>query len=185
MYKITLIPQIGVHIEGLGQVNFGDSKEKILETWGAIDSAINDGNRLQFLKYGCFVDLKKTDHTFEAIEFWNDYDKNICEVFIYNTEVLLGEAEAIKAMLYEKNNNEAPNDGWFVNIDVIYSGGSQKRVQAIIDQSIAEGLEEGEYKKSLFDDLRKAKHFTAFGIGYKGYCKDGLAMLASIENQTI
>jgi hypothetical protein len=181
MHKITLIPHVGVNIEGVGQVNFGDSKEKLLETWGAIDCALNDGFRLQFLKYGFFADLKKSDNTFEAVEFWNDYEKNICELFIYDTEVLQGDAEAIKAMLYEKNNKEAPNDGWFVNIDVIYSGGSQKQAQAIIEQYKADGVY-AESKEWLLQDLEKAKHFTSFGIGFKGYCKDGLAALDKILN---
>jgi hypothetical protein len=101
-------------------------------------------------------------------------------VFIYDTEVLQGDAEAIKAMLYERNNKEAPNDGWFVNIDVIYSGGSQKQVQAIIDKSKAEGAFEGNYKDSLLEDLERARHFTTFGIGYNGYCKNGLAELKAL-----
>jgi hypothetical protein len=179
MYKITLLPQTGVNIEGVGQVNFGDSKEQLLKTWGENDD-MRDEHRLRFFKYGFFADFKKSDNTFEAVEFWNDYDTNVCEVFIYDTEVLQGDAEAIKAMLYERNNKEAPNDGWFVNIDVIYSGGSQKQVQAIIDKSKAEGAFEGNYKDSLLQDLENAKHFTTFGIGYKGYCKNGLAELKAL-----
>jgi hypothetical protein len=179
MYKITLLPQTGVNIEGVGQVNFGDSKEQLLKTWGENDD-MRDEHRLRFFKYGFFADFKKSDNTFEAVEFWNDYDTNVCEVFIYDTEVLQGDAEAIKAMLYERNNKEAPNDGWFVNIDVIYSGGSQKQVQAIIDKSKAEGAFEGNYKDSLLEDLERARHFTTFGIGYNGYCKNGLAELKAL-----
>jgi hypothetical protein len=181
MYRIILYPQVGVNIEGVGQINFGDSKEQLLKTWGQNDNA-NDGHRLCFSKYGFFADLKKDDNTFEAIEFWNDYDKNVSEVFIDETEILNGDAEAIKAALYEKNNKEAPKDGWFVNIDVIYSGGSQKQVLAIIEQTKTEGSFEGEYKNSLLQDLENAKHFSSFGIGYKGYCKDGLAALQEILN---
>jgi hypothetical protein len=181
MCKITLLPQVGVNIEGVGQVNFGDSKEKLFETWGQNDDA-RDEDRLRFFKYGFFADFKKDDNTFEAVEFWNDYEKNVSNVFIYDTEVLNGDAEAIKAMLYEKNNKESPKDGWFVNIDVIYSGGSQKQINAIIEQTKTEGIFEGEYKNSLLQDLENAKHFSSFGIGYKGYCKDGLAMLEKILN---
>jgi hypothetical protein len=181
MYKIILIPQTGVNIEGAGQINFGDSKEKLLKTWGQNDDA-RDEHCIRFYKYGFFASFKKDDNSFEAVEFWNDYEKNVSEVFIYDTEVLKGDAEAIKAILYEKNNKDAPNDGWFVNIDVIYSGGSQKQVQAIIEQTKAEGAFEGNYKDSLLQDLEKAKHFSTFGIGYKGYCKDGLAMLEKILN---
>jgi hypothetical protein len=179
MYKITLIPQVGVNIEGVGHINFGDSREQVLKTWGQNDNA-REEFRLTFSKYGFFADFNKEKNTFNAIEFWNDYDKNVSEVFIYETEVLKGDAEAIKAALYEKNNKEAPNDGWFVNIDVIYSGGSQKQMQAIIEQTKAEGLFDGEYKNSLLQDLENAKHFSCFGIGYKGYCKDGLEYLKSL-----
>jgi hypothetical protein len=181
MYKITLISQVGVNIEAVGQVNFGDSKEQLLKTWGLNDDARN-GYRLCFSKYGFFADLKKDDNTFEAIEFWNDYDKNVSEVFIYDIEVLQGDAQTIKKMLKEKNNNEAPNDGWYVNIDVIYSGGNPKSVEAIIEQTKAEGSFDGEYKNSLLQDLESSKHFTSFGIGYKGYCNDGLARLKKILN---
>jgi hypothetical protein len=148
MHKITLLPQVGVNIEGVGQVNFGDSKEQLLKIWGQ-NHDMNEEHRLRFLKYGFFADFKKSDNTFEAVEFWNDYEKNVCKLFIYDTEVLQGDAETIKAMLYEKNNKEAPNDGWFVNIDVIYSGGSQKQINAIIQQTKAEAVFEGNYKASL------------------------------------
>jgi hypothetical protein len=181
MYKIILIPQVGVNIEGIGQVNFSDSREQVLKMWGQNDNA-NEEYRLTFSKYGFFADFKKDDYTFQAIEFWNDYDKNVSEVFIYDTEVLNGDAEAIKAMLFEENLKQAPNDGWFVNIDVIYSGGNPKSVEAIIEQTKAEGLFDGEYKNSLLQDLENAKHFSSFGIGYKGYCKDGLAELEKILN---
>jgi hypothetical protein len=181
MHKITLIPQVGVHIAGLGQVNFGDSKEKLLATWGQNDNATEE-YRLQFMRYGFFADFKKDDYSFQAVEFWNDYAANVSEVLIYDTEVLQGKAEAIKAMLQEKNHNEAPNDGWYVNIDVIYSGGNPKNVEAIIEQTKTEGLFEGGYKDSLLQDLEKAQYFASFGIGYKGYCQDGLDMLAKILN---
>jgi hypothetical protein len=151
--------------------------------WGQNDDE-RDGHRLCFSKYGFFADLKKDDNTFEAVEFWNDYDKNVSEVFIYDTEVLKGDAQAIKAMLFEENFKQAPNDGWFVNIDVIYSGGSQKNIETIIEQTKAEGLFEGYYKENLLQDLEHAKHFTSFGIGYKGYCKDGLTLINSMGYST-
>jgi hypothetical protein len=181
MYKIILIPQKGVNIEGVGQVNFGDSKEQLLKIRGQNDD-MRDEHRLRFIKYGCFADFNKTDETFEAVEFWNDYEKNVSEVFIYDTEVLKSNAEETKAMLFEKNNNEAPNEGWFINIDVICSGGSQKYVEAIIEQSKADGEFEGNCKDGLLADLENAKHFTSFGIGYKGYCKDGNELILKILN---
>jgi hypothetical protein len=181
MNKITLIPKVGVNIEGIGQVNFGDSKEQLLKQWGQNDNA-NEEYRLTFSKYGFFADFKKDDYTFQAVEFWNDYDKNVSEVWLYDAEVLQGNAYAIKSMLFEENDKEAPIDGWFVNIDVIYSGGNPFSVEAIIEQTKADGLFDGEYKNSLLQDLENAKHFSSFGIGYKGYCKDGLAELDKILN---
>ncbi len=177
--KITLLPQVGVHIEGMGQANFGDSKEQLLKMWGLNDDAV-DEHRLRFSQYGFFADFTTTDNTFEAIEFWNDFEKNVCELFIYGIEVLSGDAESIKAILYAKNRNDAPIDGWFVNIDVIYSGGSQQPIRATIEQSKAEGSFDGEYKRSLSRDLELAKHFTTFGIGYKGYCNNGLAAIKAL-----
>jgi hypothetical protein len=181
MQKIILTPQIGINIEGIGHINFGDSKEKVEQLLGKNDDA-RDEHRVCYSKFGCFIDFKKSDNTFEAIEFWNDYDKNVCEVYIYETEVLQGDAQAIKIKLQEKNSGEAPNDGWFIHIDVIYGGGNPKNIEAIIEQSKTEGQFEGEYKNSLLQDLANAKHFNSFGIGYNGYCKDGLASLAKILN---
>jgi hypothetical protein len=181
MHKITLIPQVGVNIEGIGQVNFGESKENVLKILGQNDDE-RDEHRIRFLKYGFFADFNKEDGKFEAVECWNDYDKNVSKVFIYEVEVLQGDAQAIKKLLQEKNNNEAPKDGWFVKIDVIYSGGSSKYVESIIEQTKTEGTFEGNYKDSLLQDLENAKYFSSFGIGYNGYCKDGLAMLDKILN---
>jgi hypothetical protein len=180
MFKINLIPQVGVHIEGVGQVNFGDSREQLLKNWGQDDGASN-GFRLCFSKYGFFADLNKTDNTFEAVEFWNDHDKNVSEVFIFGSEVLQIEASLIHKILLEKNSNELPNDGWYVHIDVIYSGGSQRNVLAIIESYKVDGLYE-ENEAILLADLEKSRYFSSFGIGYKGYCKDGLEMLDKILN---
>jgi hypothetical protein len=180
MNKIILLPQVGVSIEGAGQVNFGSTREKLISVFGAYQS-INreDDKRVEYTNYGFFADFKKSDDTFEAVEFWNDGKENGSEVFIYDTEVLQGNAQEIKVMLQQKNKGEAPNDGWFVNIDVIYSGGSIKSVLEIIEQYKSEGTYE-ESKGYLMQDLENAKHFTTFGIGYKGYCKNGLAELKAL-----
>jgi hypothetical protein len=181
MNKIILHPQIGINIEGVGQINFGDSKEKVLQILGPQDE-VNAVFRMCYAKLGCFIDFSKTDNTFSAVEFWNDHSDNVGEVFIYDTEVLQSEALPIKTMLQEKNNNEAPNDGWYVNIDVIYSGGNQKTMLAYIEELKKECAFEGFAKEQTLLDLEKAKYFSSFGIGYKGYCKDGLAELDAILN---
>jgi hypothetical protein len=64
----------------------------------------------------------------------------------------------------------------------IQCGGSQKQITAIIEQSKAENGFEGEYKNNLLQDFERAKYFSAFGIGYNGYCKKGLAELEAILN---
>jgi hypothetical protein len=181
MNKITLKAHRGINIEGVGQINFGDSKEKILQLLGPNDDAGADF-RLCYSKFGCFVDLEKTHHTFRAVEFWNDHDKNVSGVFIYDTEVLQVEAQVIKDIVFEKNNKEAANDGWYINIDVIYSGGNQKTMLAYIEELKKEGVFEGVVKEQTLIDLERAKYFTSFGIGYKGYCKDGLAELEKLSN---
>jgi hypothetical protein len=175
------MPQVGINIEGIGQINFGDSKEKVLQLLGPNDDAGAEF-RLCYSKFGCFIDLDKTDHTFTAVEFWNDHDRNVSDVFIYDTEVLQVEAQSIKALLYEKNNKEEAQDGWYINIDVIYSGGNQKTMLAYIEELKKEGAFEGFAKEQTLIDLEKAKYFTSFGIGYKGYCKDSLEELAKILN---
>jgi hypothetical protein len=180
MNKIILLPQQGVNIEGIGRVNFGDTRKKLIEVFGRYKS-INRENylRVEYANYGFFADFKKTDDTFEAVEFWNSGQENVSEVFIYDREVLQGDAEEIKRMLQQKNYSEAPIGGWFVNIDVIYSGGSIKSVLEIIEQYKTDGTYE-KSKEYLQQDLENAKYFTSFGIGYKGYCKDGLEYLKSL-----
>jgi hypothetical protein len=132
MRKITIHPQIGIIIEGIGQINFGDSKEQVFKLLGEPNFVCSE-KRLEFKNYGCFIDFKTSDDTFEAIEFWNDGKDNVAEVFIYDVEVLNNDATPIKAMLQEKNNNEAAKDGWYVNIDVIFSGGSQNTILNYIE----------------------------------------------------
>jgi hypothetical protein len=58
----------------------------------------------------------------------------IDEMVILEAKVLQNEATPIKVMLQEKNNNEAPNEGWYVNIDVIYAGGSQDTMLNYIEE---------------------------------------------------
>jgi hypothetical protein len=181
MNKIILLPQQGVNIEGIGRVNFGDTRKRLIEVLGEYKSINKEGDlRVEYTNYGFFADFKKADDTFEAVEFWNSGKENVSEVFIYDTEVLQGDAQEIKRMLQQKNNGEAPTDGWFVHIDVIYSGGSIKSILEIIEQYKKDGTYK-ESKEYLQQDLENAKHFTTFGIGYKGYCKDGLEYLKSLE----
>jgi hypothetical protein len=182
MYKITLLPQVGILIDGVGQVDFGASKDHVLGIFGPNDHEKTE-HRWRYSKYGFFADFDKTDSTFRAVEFWNDYDKNVSEVFIFGREVLRTAAEDTKKLLFEKNGNQAPNDGWFVDIDVIYSGGSQKSVLAIIEQEKTDGIFEGEYKNSLLLDLERAQYFSSFGIGYRGYCRDGLSELQAMSDR--
>jgi hypothetical protein len=180
MYKIILVPHKGVNIEGIGQVNFGDTIDQVIKTWGAFED-IRDGRRVRFLNYGFFADFKTTDGSFEAVEFWDDGHENVSEVFIYDKEVLKANAREILMMLQEKNNNEVASGGWFYNIDVIFCGGNPDAVLKIIEQYKQDGTYE-ENKKYLEEDLEKAKYFTSFGIGYKGYCKDGYESTQKILN---
>jgi hypothetical protein len=182
MNRITLIPQIGIEIEGVGQLNFGDSRAQVLNILGSNDDQ-RDEFRLRYFKYGFFIDFKKSDDSFEAIEFWNDYDKNVSEVYIYDNEVLNSNADELKIILQEKNNNLPPIEGWYVDIDIIYSGGNPKYSVAMIEEAKANGTFDGDIKINLLDELEKSKHFIAFGIGYKGYCQNGLKELAKILNR--
>jgi hypothetical protein len=181
MQTITLLPQKGIVIEGLGQINFGDSKIQVFKLLGE-PSFVCSEKRFEFKRYGCFIDFKTSDDTFEAIEFWNDGKANAAQVFIYDTEVLQIEATPIKAMLQEKNNNEPHKDCWYVNIDVIFSGGSQNTMLNYIEELKKEGQFEAVAKEQALMYLEKAKYFSAFGIGYKGYCNDGLAELEEVLN---
>jgi hypothetical protein len=180
MYKITLLPQTGVRIKGIGQVNFGESQGQLLKVFGACET-IPESTRICFKNYGFFADFKRTDGTFEAVEFWNDGKANVSQVFLYKKEVLTGNAQEFLTLLKEKNGGEDAREGWFYKIDVIYSGGNPKNVLALIEQYKQDGTYE-EAKAYLAEDLEKAQHFSSFGIGYKGYCKDGYDYIQSILN---
>jgi hypothetical protein len=180
MYKITLLPQTGVRIKGIGQVNFGESQEQLLKVFGGCET-IPESTRVCFKNYGFFADFKRTDSTFEAVEFWNDGKANVSQVFLYKKEVLTSNAQEILSLLKEKNGGEDAIEGWFHKIDVIYSGGNPKNVLAIIEQYKQDGTYE-EAKAYLAEDLEKAQHFSSFGIGYKGYCKDSYDYIQSVLN---
>jgi hypothetical protein len=155
--KIILLPHAGMNIKGLGQFNFGDSREQVLKLLGEHSFAMSE-KRFEFKNYGFFIDFKESDRTFEAVD----------------------EATPIKAMLQERNNNEPHKDGWFFNIDVIFSGGNQETMLNYIEEMKREGQYEGVAKEQALIDLEKARYFSSFGIGYKGYCHDGLAELAKL-----
>jgi hypothetical protein len=181
MYKINLLLQVGIVIKGIGRINFGDSKEHVYKLIGEPSFTCSD-KRFEFKNYGCFIDFKTIDITFELVEFWNDGKANVAEVFIYNTEVMQNEASPIKVMLQEQNINEPHKDGWYLNFDVIFSGGNQETMLNYMEELKKEGQFEGNAKEQVLLDLEKAKYFSAFGIGYKGHCNDGLAELAKILN---
>jgi radical SAM superfamily enzyme YgiQ (UPF0313 family) len=181
MFKIKLIPQVGMIIDSIGQINFGDSREQVLKLLGE-PSFVSSEKRLEFKSYGFFIDFKTSDNTLEAVEFWNDLKDNVAEVFIYDTEILQNDATPIKTMLQERNNNEPHKDGWFLNIDVIFSGGGQETMLNYIEELKQGGLFEGNGKEQALIDLEKAKYFSSFGLGYNGYCNDALAELERILN---
>jgi hypothetical protein len=178
MYQITLLPQVGVQIEGLPHVNFGDTKETVIKVLGEFTEVRE--SRVEYSQYGFFADFKDDD-TFEALEFWNYMDGFVSEVYIYDKEVLQNPAAETLAIIKEKNGNIDSIDGWFYNVDVIYSGGKPGDFQKIIEQYKQEGTYE-ESKAYLEEDYKKSHYFSSFGIGYKGYCKDGYDELQKILN---
>ena len=180
MHKIQLIPQIGLKIDGVGQINFGDTKQQVSALLGPFEANAGDENRVAYAQYGFFADFSKSSGTFEAAEFWNDGAQNVSQVFIYEQEVLRTDAQKILKMLTEKNKGTAI-EGWFYNIDVIYSGGNPANALAIIAQYKTDGTYE-ESKQFLLQDLEKATFFSAFGIGYKGYCQAGFEQTQAILN---
>jgi hypothetical protein len=180
MHKISLNPQIGLVIDGIGQINFGDTKQQVSAAIGAFEDIVGTENRVSYAQYGFFADFNKSNGKFEAVEFWNDGAANVSQVFIYEQEVLRTEAQKILKMLTEKNNAPAI-EGWFYNIDVIYSGGNPANVLAIIAQYKTDGTYE-ESKQFLLQDLEKTTYFASFGIGYKGYCQAGFDQIQAILN---
>jgi hypothetical protein len=178
MHKITLFPQVGVQIDGLPQVNFGHTKETLIKVWGEYKE-VREG-RVEYSQYGFFADFK-ADDTFEAVEFWNYMEEFVSEVYIYEKEVLQNPAAETLAIIKEKNGNIDAIEGWFYNVDVIYCGGHPGNFLKIIEQYKQEGTYE-ESKAYLEEDYKKSHYFSSFGIGYKGYCKDGNDELQKILN---
>jgi hypothetical protein len=178
MHKIILFPQVGVQIDGLPQVNFGDSKEQVAKVWGEFKE-VREG-RVEYSQYCFFADFKDDD-TFEAVEFWNYMDEFVSEVYIYDKEVLQNPAAETLAIIKEKNNNKDAIEGWFYEVDVIFSGGNPAEFLKIIEQYKQDGTYE-ESKTYLEEDYRKSHYFSSFGIGYKGYCQNGYDELQKILN---
>jgi hypothetical protein len=178
MHKIHLMTQAGLKIDGIGQINFGDTKQQVTAILGPFEAFANDDPRVCYPNYGFFADFNKTSGKLEAVEFWNDAQKNVAAVYFDDTEVLQTEAQKILTMLTQKNQAPAV-EGWFYNIDVIYSGGNPANALAIIAQYKQDGSFE-ESKDFLLQDLEKANYFSSFGIGYKGYCQAGFEMMQAI-----
>jgi hypothetical protein len=178
MHKITLLPHEGVQIEAKPFVAFGDSKQSVIKAWGSFTEVRQ--SRVEYTDYGFFADFKDDD-TFEAVEFWNYMEGFVSEVYIYGKEVLQNPAAETLAIIKEKNGNIDPIDGWFYNVDVIYCGGKPGDFEKIVEQYKKDGTYE-ESKAYLEEDYKKSHYFSSFGIGYKGYCKDGYDELQKILN---
>jgi hypothetical protein len=178
MHQITLLPHEGVQIEGKPFVAFGDSKQSVINAWGSFTEVRQ--SRVEYTDYGFFADFKDDD-TFEAVEFWNYMEGFVSEVYIYGKEVLQNPAAETLAIIKEKNGNIDPIDGWFYNVDVIYCGGKPGDFEKIVEQYKKDGTYE-ESKAYLEEDYKKSHYFSSFGIGYKGYCKDGYDELQKILN---
>jgi hypothetical protein len=178
MHKITLLPHQGVQIAGLPFIAFGDSKEQVIKAWGNFTEVRQ--SRVEYADYGFFADFKDDD-TFEAVEFWNYMEDFVSEVYIYDKEVLQNPAKETLVIIKEKNGNIDAIDGWFYNLDVIFSGGKPGDFEKIVEQYKHDGTYE-QSKAYLEEEYKKSYYFSTFGIGYKGYCKDGYDELQKILN---
>jgi hypothetical protein len=184
--KMTLNVSLrfGLEIVGLGIVPFGMTTDKMLAVVGTPDSAFN--GRHEFRNLGCFIDVRPAaldqPTIVDAVEFWNNGAANVASVLLFGTDVLREPAASTKALL-ESLNGGPGVDGWYVNLDVFISGGNPTYAQQAIDQARREGTFD-QNKEVLLEELEKATLLTSFGFGRPGYCSDGLAELAKLEQSS-
>lgn len=170
MKKIKLIPLIGIDIENIGTIQFGQNICDIKSKLGEPDS--QDGTEIYYDQLNFRIDLTN-ENTIEFIEFHGPILENT-EISIYDINPFIINANELLKILTAKNNGkiddlEAPYCYSFMNISV---GIWREFVETDIQNSIKEMKFAGDYEKSkkwLNQDLEKSKHFWSIGIGVEKY----------------
>ncbi|MDR1284805.1 MAG: hypothetical protein LBJ88_01230 [Campylobacteraceae bacterium] len=171
MKKIILNPLQGMSIEEIGQINFGESLDKIKLILG------NPNNEEEFKLYYDDLELRldfDKNKLLEFIEIQGPYTQFI-EPKIYNINPFKVYADELIDILTKNNNGEiddfeAPYSYGFSEISV---GIWRDLVPKNLEEAANE-LKNGEYEDSkiwIEEDLKKSQHFWTIGIGNRDYYK--------------
>lgn len=172
MKKIKLIPLIGIEIENIGIIQFGQNIYDIKMKLGDPDS--QDGTELYYTRLNFRIDLNEKE-IFEFVEFQGPYLENM-EVSVYNINPFAINADELLEILALENNgeiddSEAPYCYSFMNISIgIWREFTEKDILDTIEKMKVTGNYE-ESREWLNKDLEKSKHFWSIGLGMKDYYK--------------
>lgn len=170
MKKIKLIPLIGIDIENIGIIQFGQNIYDIKSKLGEPDSQDDLELYYDLLKFRIDLNEKKV---FEFVEFQGPNLENI-EISVYNVNPFAINADELLKILTVENNgeiddSEAPYCYSFMNISIgIWREFVEKDIWNTMDEMKASGDYE-ESKEWLYKDLEKSKHFWSIGLGVEKY----------------
>lgn len=163
MKEITFIPLKGVHIKGVGNINFGESISAIKEILGSPEQIDN-----QFYYYNS--ELRIDFNEYNKVAFIECLATDNIKLIIYEKEALKLEGNELISLLKSKNKNKI-NDTegkyayYFFDINVgIYRESTPNSIYEMIHEMKNNGTYE-DNKNWLEDDYKKSKYFNTIGIG--------------------
>lgn len=167
MKKIKLLPLVGLDIETLGEVKFGENKQSIIAKLGK-PSEEEDGS-LYYDNLEIRIDFDEQN----AVEFIEIYGPDCVEIepTLYKINPFSLEANELIKFLTTKNNGniddtEQPLFYIFYNLEIgIWREVSESQMK----NEIKAARDNGEYEHWMDEDLEKSKYFWTIGLGTKGY----------------
>lgn len=171
--RIDLIPLVGARIDGVGEINFGQTIKEIKAVLG--EPSLDEGKKLYYddMEFRLDFDKKNKLEFIELIE--GPFTEKI-EPVIYGIDPFKMPAAELVALLSSNGNNEVDDSEaeYAYTFPEISVGVWRDLTEAVMNETIAELKERGEYEagKSAFDqDLEKSKFFWTIAIGVKDYYK--------------
>lgn len=169
MKTITLHPLHGIEIEGLGTLQFGQSRQDVVALLGKPSSG--ETEQLYYDGLGLRVDLDRTDGV-EFMEF-SRAENGDYQLSLYGTDPLALPAAQLTALLAEKDSTgiddgEAPCCYCYTHLSIgVWREFAEEHVLA----DIAQMRENGEDADAdwVQEDLEKSRYFWTVGIGKPDY----------------
>lgn len=166
--EIIVKPHKGISIVEDGDVNLGDSKEKVI---GLLGEALEFEGNLYYYNSSLSIELNK-ENLVEYIEC--RADKNL-KVYLYGKDIFEKPVDDVIELLSKKNNGLTDKEGeytyYFLNLSLSVA---REWTKEAVEEMISEMKKDGVYesnKEDLDGYIKLANNFSIIGIGVENYYK--------------